>query len=185
MAQTQTRFVSPLVTGRASGRAVTATWQVSPYVSAHVEYTAPTGRFDSTPGSVPDSILQNLMSAPPNRGAGMRQGIESRRVKFVFSEFLGFHPPPWGRVRVEALAGLGVQAQETRDYFPQRDAKTGVLTGKHYVLNFETPKNGIVLGVNAEVAVVRGLSIVPTFRYNRMGDPGPSTAVGVGAHWRF
>lgn len=190
----QMAFRSSLVKGAAAAPGFALAVQFSPHISTHVEYTATTGRFYPTSGSIPDSILQNLV--PTSGGpAGRPRGIESRQVSYVFSELVGVHPSPWGRVRVEFVGGLGVQGQEDRDYF---DAyrRTGLGTrddptldepipGKYYVLTFVSPEMGLVLGLDAEVAVVRGLAVVPTVRYNRMGDPGPSMAFGVGVHWRF
>lgn len=189
----QTAFRSSLVQGSAAAPGFALAVQFSPHISAHIEYTA-SMRFYPTAGSVPDSVLQNIVPAS-DRTAGWSRGIESRRVSYVFSELVGVHPPPWGRVRVEFLGGLGVQGQEKRDYYdayqttgrgtmsdPGRSER---IPGKYYVLNFESPEVGLVLGFDAEVAVVRGLAVVPMLRYNRMGDPAPSIAYGVGAHWRF
>lgn len=190
----QTSIRSSLVEGSAAAPGFALAVQFSPHISVHAEYTATNGRFYAPAGSIPDSILQNLV--PTSDGpAGRSRGIESRKISYAFSELVGVHPSPWGRVRVELVGGLGVQGEENRIYFDAYQ-KTGQGTmsdptryermpGKYYVLNFETPEAGLVLGLDAEIAVVRGLAVVPTVRYNRMGDAGPSIAYGVGAHWRF
>lgn len=192
----QTVIRSSLVEGHAAAPGFALAVQVSPHISAHVEYTATNGRFFPTSGSIPDNILQNLVPAPAsNRTAGRSYGIESRRVSYVFSELVGVQPPPWGRLRVEFVGGLGVQGKEDFDYYDAyRTTGQGTMSdpsnieripGKYSVLNFQIGELGLVLGLDAEVAVVRGLAVVPMLRYNRMGDPGPSMAFGVGVHWRF
>lgn len=183
-----------LVHGSAAAPGFALAVQVSPHISALVEYTATNGRFYPPSGSVPDSVLQNVVPAS-DRAAGMSRGIESRRVSYVFSELVGVHLSPWGRLRIEFLGGLGVQGEEHRDYYDAwRETGQGTMNdphrseripGKYYVLNFESPEIGLVLGLGAEVAVVRGLAVVPMLRYNRIGAPGSSIAYGLGAHWRF
>lgn len=140
---------------------------------------------------IPDSVLQNLVPAS-GRTAGRSPGLERRRVSYVFSELVGVHPSPWGRLRIEFLAGLGAQGSEDWGYY-EAFQRTGQGTmnerieripGKYIVLNSQTGETGLVLGLDADVAVVRGLAVVPMLRYNRMGDRS-SMAFGVGAHWRF
>jgi hypothetical protein len=186
----QTTFVSSSVKGRAAAPGFAVAIQFSPHLSAHVEYTSG-GEFLPAPGSVPDEVAQNLIVAT-TRAAGLPRGIESRRISYAFSELVGVRPSSWGRLSVEFVAGLGVQGLEKRNYYDAyRETGQGTarrieqVPGKFYVLNFETPEVGLVLGLDAEIAIVRGLAVVPTLRYNRMGDPGPSIAYGVGAQWRF
>lgn len=174
----QTQFQSSLVDGRASAPGMAAAVRLSPHISLHVEFTATDGRFRPAPGTVPDVVIQNVVP-PSSRRAGPQRGIEDRRVSYVFSQLVGLHPRPWGRLRLEFLAGLGVQAQENRNYY---DAD---LPGKFHVLDFESPEMGPVTGVDAEIAIARHFVVVPMVRYNVMGDPGPSMTYGLGAHWRF
>lgn len=192
----QTAIHSSVVEGNAAAPGFALAVQVSPHISAHVEYTATNGRFYPTPGSVPDNILQNLVPAPAsNRTAGRSYGIERGRVSYVFSQLVGVQPPPWGRLRVEFIGGLGVQGKEDFDYYDAyRTTGQGTMSdpsrieripGKYYVLNFQIGELGLVLGLDAEVAVVRGLAVVPMLRYNRTGNPEPSISYGIGAHWRF
>ena len=103
----------------------------------------------------------------------------------VFSELIGVAPWPWGRVRVEFLGGLGVEREETRDYYEAFDASSKQVAGKYYVLNFESRALGLVLGMDAEISVARGLGVVPTVRWSMMGDPAGTTSYGIGVHWRF
>lgn len=182
----QLAFQSALVEGTAMAPGGSVVWQVSPYVSAHAEYSSANARFTAAPGSISQDVLDNIVAAP-GRIAGRSFGIESRRAKYVYSQLIGIHPRPFGRVRVEFLAGLGVQAQENRNYYAESRTVDGarVTTEKYYVLDFQSPKSGVVMGIDAEVAVVPSFSIVPTFRYNRMGDPGATRMIGIGAHWRF
>jgi hypothetical protein len=168
--------------------------QVSPHISAHAEYTADTGSLRPRAGSVPESVIQNEVPAT-SRAAGWPRGIASRRVRYVFSELIGIAPNPWGRVRIEFTGGWSVLAREDRDYYDAyRDTGSGTATdpsrsepipGKYYVLDFESPSHGLVLGAEAEVAVARGLSVAPMVRYTRFDEPGPAVRAGVGVHWRF
>jgi hypothetical protein len=175
---TQTTFRSALLEGRAAAPGFVLAVQLFRSVSAHIEYSATRGQFTARPGAVSTDILMNVVPAA-NRSAGWERGIAGRRVRWVFSELVGVQPPPIGRLRFELLGGLGVQAQEDRNYY---DAFP---PGKYKVLNFESPESGFVLGVDAEIAAAPNLVVVPMFRYNQMGDPGPSLVYGVGAHWRF
>ena len=47
------------------------------------------------------------------------------------------------------------------------------------------PKSGWWSGRDAEVAVTRGLVVVPSIRYHRVDDGLSSTSFGIGAAWRF
>jgi hypothetical protein len=193
-AYTATRFHSSLVHGSAAAPGFAVAGQVAPYVSLHAEYTARGARLYPSPGEVPDFVRQNVVPASA-RVAGRSYGIESTRVTFVFSELVGVHPPPWGRFRAELLAGLSVRGQEDRDYYDAwRQLGQGTagdplrherIAGKYYVLDFESPEGGVILGADAELAVSHRLRVVPTIRYTRTTHPGPAIAYGVGAHWRF
>ena len=44
---------------------------------------------------------------------------------------------------------------------------------------------GLVLGLDAEVAIVPHVAVVPMVRCSLMGDPGPAVTYGIGAQWRF
>jgi hypothetical protein len=127
--------------------------------------------------------LENLVPAPANRAAGVPAGQESRRVGFILSELIGVSPRPFGRLRLEGLAGLGVVSHTDREYYPQ--SLQGSPTGKYYALDFESPETGFVAGLDAEVAVVRGLTVVPSVRHYWFDDDLSSTSVGIGAAWRF
>ena len=179
--------------GKASDRGVAATVQVSPRLSLHTEYSG--GRDSSpAPGSIPASILDNVVPATA-RIAGVRHGIERHRVKYSFAELVGVNAWSTRRVDVTLLAGFGLQAEEESGYYDayvatgtgtQADPRRYVrLPGQYSVLNFETPSNGLVLGANASIELVRHLLIVPTIRYQTMGDLGSSMTAGVGASVRF
>jgi hypothetical protein len=174
----QTVFRSALVDGRASAPGFAAVVRVSPHLSVHVEFTATDGRFTPALGTVPEEIIRNVVPAA-TRSAGRLEFIEDRRVTYVFSQLVGVHPRPWGRVRIEFLAGIGVQGQENRNYYE------APVPGTYHILDFKTPEVGLLFGVDAEIAVARRFVIVPMLRYNHMGDPGPSFTYGAGAHWRF
>lgn len=180
-------FQSALVEGTGPAVSLTVGWHVSPLISAHIEYERVNGEFRPAPGSVPASVLAHVVPAP-NRRAGMPYGIERRRVNYAFANLLGVHPRPWGRLRLEVLAGLGIQAQLDWNYYEasgQSEPGANSQTASYYVLEFQTPEFGIVLGVDGEVAIARGISVGPSLRYYRMGDPGPSTSVGLSAARRF
>lgn len=189
-----TGFRSALVHGSSAAPGFAVAGQIAPYVSLHAEYTSRGPRFYPAAGSVPDSVLQNVVPAT-SRAAGFSHGIESRRVLSTFSELAGVHPPPWRRVRLEFLAGVSVQGREERDYYDAwRDLGQGTasdpfrherIPGKYYVLNFESPVSGLVYGIDAEIAATPRLVVVPTIRYTTTNDPGATIAFGIGAHWRF
>jgi hypothetical protein len=184
----QMRMKSAEVTGSPVAPGLAVSVRLSRHLSGHVEYTRPTGAFPGVPGLIQEEVLRNLVAAS-SRSAGWSRGIESRRVKWTFSELAGVSLRPWGRVRVELLGGFGIQARENRDYYDawtDRTAGTSErLFGKYYVLNFESPEVGLVLGADAEVALARRLSVVPTLRYHRVGNPGPTLSYGAGLQMRF
>ena len=184
-----TSFVSRALDGSRATQAYTAAVQLSPHLSVHVEYMPVDHVFTRSAGAVPGEILQNVIEAT-SRVAGRSHGIDSRRVSYMFSELVGIHPAPWGRMRVEFLAGLAVRGQENRDFYDAHRAtddrgRTEPVPGKYYVLDFETPEIGVVLGADVEFKVMRHVIVVPTVRYYHMGDPAPSIAFGIGARLRF
>lgn len=187
VASTATTLRAHGLEGRGTAPSFALAVQLSPHFSVHAEYTAVGTRFGAAPGAVPDDVLRNVVETS-NRIAGRRHGIESRRVTYVFSELIGFHPLPWGRVRLELLGGLGVQGEEERGYYDAYRKFPGgrdePIPGKYQVLNFGSPEVGLVVGLDVDVALVRGLSVVPTFRYRAMGESA-SLTYGVGAQWRF
>ena len=186
---THTSFVSSALDGSRATQAYTAAVQLSPHLSVHVEYIPVDNVFSRSAGAVPDDIVQNVIDAT-SRVAGRSHGIESRRVSYVLSELVGIHPAPWGRIRVEFLAGLAVRGQENRDFYDAHRAtddrgRTEPVPGKYYVLDFETPEIGVVLGADVELKVMRHVIVVPTVRYYHMDDPAPSIGFGIGARLRF
>lgn len=107
----------------------------------------------------------------------------------------GVQFPEWGRVRLGVLGGIGVQASSTRSYYDAWEAvgagtresprQYNRLPGKYYVLGFESPDVGPIFGADAQIAVIRGLTVVPMVRYHRLRDPGPTMTVGTGVQWTF
>ena len=180
----QFSFRSGSVEAGAGGRVVGLTMQLSPRISTHVEFSTTDRTFLPAPNSVPAEVLDNVVPAT-SRVAGPRAGIERREISYTFSQLAGVQVGQWDRVRVEALAGLGVQGYTKRDYFPAYDQPGTPIPGKFYVLDFESPEGGFLFGVDAEIAVAAGFAVVPAFRYYTFGDPGPAYSLGVGAHWRI
>jgi hypothetical protein len=189
-----TTLRSALVHGAAPAAGFAIAGEIAPNVSLHAEYTAAQGAFYPPVGAVPAYILENVVPAT-TRTASWSRGVASRRVTFTFSELIGVHPPPIGRIRFELLAGLGVQGQEKRDYYDAFQAsgrdtiddplRVTPLPGRYYVLDFESPEVGFVYGIDAAIALSSGLSAVPTLRYHQWDDPAPMFAYGVGIQWRF
>jgi hypothetical protein len=188
VALTSASPTSSRLEGRTAGSAFAFAVQLSPHISVHTEYLAMDTTFEAAPGAVADEVLQNIVPAS-TRAAGFSRGIESRRVDYIFSELVGVHLAPWGRVRLELLGGAGVQGQEERAYYDAyRDepgAGTVPLAGKYYVLNFGSPALGWIVGADAEVAVAGGLRIVPTVRFGAFEDSAGYVSYGAGVHWRF
>jgi hypothetical protein len=168
--------------------------QLSPHMSAHVEFIRSGGAFRPSPGSVSSEVLQNVVPAA-SRAAGWSRGIESRQVRWYLSELVGIHPPTWGRVRLELLGGLSVQARVAKDYYDAWvDSGTGTasdprrstaLPGKYYILDFESPEVGMTLGLGADIAAARNVSVVPILRYQMVGDPAATVSYGAGLLVRF
>lgn len=178
----------------AVARGMTVAVQVARYLTVHAEYALVDHTYHAPPGTVPDDVLENLVPAA-GRIAGWRRGLESSHVSYQFSELAGVQLPAWGRIRVEVLGGVTVQATATRNYYDAYE-RTGIgtresplsyrrLPGKYSALTFETPDFGLLAGVDAEIAVARGLVVVPTARYHRFNDPGPALSLGAGVQWRF
>ncbi len=188
LAYTTTALRTSLLEGRAPAAGFAAAVQLSPRISVHAEYVALDARFVAAAGAIPDDVLRNVVQ-PFTRVAGRTHGIESRRVSYVFTELVGFHPAPRGRVRVEVLGGIGVQGEEERAYYDAHrqlaDGRTETMPGKYYVLDFGSPEVGLVVGIDAEIAVAGGLRLVPTVRYHAMEPSSASLTYGIGAHWRF
>jgi hypothetical protein len=184
---TSTALRSRDLTGRAVAPAFSLAVRLSPHISARAEYVRIGTSFVAAPGAIPEGVLGNVVETS-SRLAGRSHGVESRRIAYVFTELVGVHPPPWGRVRLELLGGLGVQREEERAYFdahrPLPDGRTEPIPGKYYVLDFGSPAVGFVVGADLEVTLVGGLSAVPAVRYNAMGQSATLTW-GVGARWRF
>jgi hypothetical protein len=107
----------------------------------------------------------------------------------VFTELVGVRLVEAGRVRLDLLGGLGVQGEEERAYYDAYGQLVGgrrePIPGKYYVLDFGSPEVGAVFGIDAEVTIVGGLSVVPTVRYRAMGQDSATFTYGAGAHWRF
>jgi hypothetical protein len=168
---------SSQVEGAATAGGVVAILQLSRFLSVLGEYTATRGLFLARPGAIDPGVLANVVP-DTSRRAGWSRGIERTRTNAVFSELIGIHPRPWGRVRLALLGGIAVHANETFSYY---DADPG----KYKVLNFAAPDLAAVFGGNAEIALARHVAVVPMVRYYRGHDPGPALSYAVGALYRF
>ena len=168
---------SPEFIGAADGAGATAAVQLSRFISVHAEYVSVNQTFMANPASIDPVVLANLVPAQ-SRAAGWARGVERSNLRWIFSELIGVHPPPWGRVRLELVGGLAVQASETFSYY---DAEPG----RYKVLNFAAPDLGAVVGGNVEMTVARHVVLVPMIRYYSGSDPGPSITYAIGALYRF
>lgn len=182
---------SNAVRGRTSTAGLDMAIQMSPHVSGHVEYTVVRHRFLPPPGSVPASILQNVVPEE-SQTQSRSYGIESREIRYQAAALMGLTPRPWGRVRVGVLAGVGVQSGVSRDYYdavrwsgPLTDRRVERLPGRYSVHDVGTATMGWVVGLDTEIAVAKRLSLVPKVRVNAFGRAGASVGLGAGAHWRF
>jgi hypothetical protein len=176
-------FRSGAIAEGVGGRVQTVTMQLSPRLSTHVEFSTTPRAFLPAPGSVSQEVLDNLVPTTA-RVASPSAGLASRHVTYSLSQLAGVQVGVWDRVRLEALAGLGVQGYTKRDYYPAYTQFTAI-PGKFYVLDFETPESGFVAGVDAELTIAGGLAVVPSFRYYPFGDPGHTYSLGAGVHWRL
>ena len=182
-------FYRSTLTGPAAARGLGVAVQISPHLSLHTEYVAIDHTFYPAPGAVSDDVLRNVVGAPV-RIAGWARGIERRRVSYALSELAAFHLSPWRRLRLGLIAGVGVAAEERRDYYDAYErigpnGETRALPGKYYVLDFESPAVAVVAGVDAEIALSRRLAIVPAVRHHQRDNPGPQFSFAIAAQWRF
>jgi hypothetical protein len=171
------------VEGSAASPAVSVAFQPSPHLTYHMEYRWSTMEFRAAPGTLAAYVVENEVPAT-SRIAGLTRGLYSRQTPATLTHLLGLVLPDAGRVRIELLGGLEVQQHRDRDYY---DAYTGTgnrIAGKYYVLDFESPEIGLAFGADAAVSLSRNLAIVPAIRFTQMSNRA-STAIGLGAHWRF
>ena len=169
--------------GSAASPGLSVAFQPSPHVTYHVEYRWSTMEFRAAPGTLPAHVVENEVPAA-SRIAGFTRGLYSRRTPAALTHLLGIVLPEAGRVRVELLGGLEVQQHRDRDYYDAYSSSGNRIAGKYYVLDFESPEIGLVFGADAAVSLLRNLSIVPAIRFTQMSNRS-STAIGLGAHWRF
>jgi hypothetical protein len=179
----QLAFTSGALASGAGGSTLAIAIQLSPRISTHVEISPSTRSYSAAPGAISQDVLNNVIPAA-SRTAGFSAGIEQRTVSFAFTQLAGVQVGVWNRVRLEALGGIGLQAVEKRDYYPAF-GQGGPIPGRYYILDFESPEGGVVGGLDAEIVIGAGLSLVPSVRYYAFGDPGGSFSYGIGAHWRI
>src|SRR5262245_14019125 len=63
----QMSFRSPRLEGSASGPGVSIGFDVSPYISARIEYMTASGTFSAAPGTVSENVLANVVPADSRR----------------------------------------------------------------------------------------------------------------------
>ena len=171
------------VEGSAASPGVSMAFQPSPHLTYHVEYRWSTMEFRAARGTLPAHVVENEVPAA-SRIAGFTRGLYSRQTPAALTHLLGLVLPDAGRVRVELLGGLEVQQHRDRDYYDAYSSTGHRIAGKYYVLDFESPEIGLVFGADAAVSLLRNLSIVPAIRFTQVSNRS-STAIGLGAHWRF
>lgn len=165
--------------------------QLLPFFRLHAEFSRVNHTFDAPPGSVPDEVRANAVFGGP-RIAGVSRGLHSNHVAYAFSELVGVPVPIRGRARVEILAGATLKKVRALEYYDAvEQTGSGTTTtvrripGRYMILDFETPDVGAVVGIDAEIPIVGGLTAVPTIRYQRWERSGGAVSFGAGAHWRF
>ena len=171
------------VEGSAPSPGASVAFQPSPHLTYHVEYRWSTMEFRAAAGTLPGHVVENEVPAA-SRIAGFTRGLYSRQTPAALTHLLGVVLPDAGRVRVELLGGLEVQQHRDLDYYDAYSSSGNRIAGKYYVLDFESPEIGLVFGADAAVSLLRNLSIVPAIRFTQMSNRS-STAIGLGAHWRF
>lgn len=184
-----TVMTSSALSGSKATPTLVAAVQISRHFTVHMEFVRVGHRFSAAAGAVPDEVLRNIVTdITHTRVAGRSHGVESRRVDYVLTQLAGFRVAPVRGVSIEFLAGVGVQGEEERAYYDAHrglpDGRTVPMPGKYYVLDFATPEAGLVLGVEAEVGISGGVSLIPTLRYHAFENSSASVAVGAGIHWR-
>ena len=173
--------------GRAMAPSFSGAVRLSPHISIHAEFVRLDTTFTAAPGAISDDVVSNIIPAT-TRVAGRSFGLESRRIPYIFTELVGFHAAPIGRLQIEILGGVSVQGQEERGYFDayrvDAGGRTQSVPGKYHVLDFASPETALVIGLDADVAITGRFSVIPTIRYHAAGDSSAVT-FGAGAHWRF
>ena len=186
-----TRPASSALAGQTASPTLQVAVRLSRHIAVHAEFAQVGARFPAAPGAIPNEVLNNVIdTVTRTRVAGWSHGVESRRVDFVFGQFIGIRPPAFGRIQLEFLGGIAVQGEQERAYYDAyRDldatGNTEAVPGKYYILDFESPATGLALGIDAELAVTRHLLVVPTLRYRGFSGSSATLAFGAGLHWRF
>ena len=173
--------------GRATAPAATVAVRLSPRLGLQAEYLAIDTAFTAARGAIAPEVLDNVVPAE-TRIAGRSHGLESRRVRYVFSELLAFRVPAGESIALALLGGVGVQAQEERRYYEAYDrlpdGRTERLPGRYSLLDFASPEVGPVVGADVAVTLKRRLALLASVRYHGFGDSA-STGAGGGVQWRF
>lgn len=160
-------FRSYGISGPTTMPSVTTAALLSPRVSVQMEWAKPTSTFLSARASLHEQILSGAL--PPT--SIDRDERHSVRIPYHVAGLVGVHPPAWGRVQLGFLGGLSLAAKEATDISPRQPT----------LRQHRSPDGGLIVGVDAEVAVLSRLAIVPQVRV----DPTFGVRSGVGLSWRF
>ena len=146
----------------------------------NVEQHAPVDISDELRAQLKPGELEGLMAL----GRTEQQG----RVDHSVAGLVGFHPMPWGRVRLGLRAGVGLQHlawSGTRYVVVVRELGSYTLEPESLGHNDRVGIT-LVLGLESRIALTRHLAIVPEVRCN-LGVQYSNSALrpAIGVRWMF
>ena len=161
-------FRSYTVRGATSMRGVTVAALITLRISFQIEWTKPaTSTFFSPRAALDDLVISG---AEPTSSI-TRQEQHSVHLEPQVAGLVGVHPRRLGRLRLGVLTGLSLQSRQTTTLSP----------GKRSLDHYQGPGAGLVVGLDAEIALTSRLAVVPRVRY----DTAFGSWSGVGISWRF
>ena len=188
----QFRLRSSFFDGNTLAASVAVGTFVSPRVSLELEVARP-GSFPTNverhaPVDISDDLRKQLAAGELEALMQSGRTEELGRVAYSAAGLVGFHPKPWGRVRLGLRAGLGVQHLA----WSQTQYVVVVHAPGSYTLQAEPSGSNdrlgmkLVVGIEGAIAVTRRLAIVPEIRVHLpLGYSDSALRPAIGARWTF
>lgn len=172
----QGTFRSYAAAGHTATSTVSAGVMLSPRMSVQMEWT----RLSRSTFLAPNAGLhdQIISGAVPAESVS-RQEEHSARVPHHLAGLVGFHPKPWGRLQLGVLGGLSVQPRERLVFESFKSPSNN--TGQPRLRTYRSAVGGLVIGLDAQIAVTHGLAVVPYVRHDR----GFGSRAGANVAWSF
>lgn len=165
---------------------------IKPRVSLELEFARP-GLFATTveqhaPVDISDQLRRELAPGEMEKLFALGRTEKHGRVAYSAAGLVGFHPKPWGPVRLGLRAGFGLQHLE----WSQTQYVVVVRDLQSYTLREESGGSNnriglkLVLGIESAIAVTRHLSIVPELRIHLpLGFKDSAVRPAIGVRWMF